>query len=89
MNPEEPLSLVARGLYRDELGSTTEASRDRAHAGALFAARDDQEKAQQLLGQPQSHSPSRRRHTNLVVFIAINNGLTSTSRRKAKLNAVS
>ena len=47
--PEEPLSWVARGLCRGELGKTNEASRDLAHAGELFAAQDDQEKAQQLL----------------------------------------
>ena len=48
-DPKEPLSWVARGLCRGELGKTNEASRDLAHAGELFAAQDDQEKAQQLL----------------------------------------
>ena len=47
--PEEPLSWVARGLCRGELGDTTGASRDLAHAGTLFAVQGDQEKAQQLL----------------------------------------
>ena len=47
--PEEALSWVARGLCRGELGNTTDASRDFAHAGTLFAVQGDQEKAQQLL----------------------------------------
>ena len=47
--PEEPLSWVARGLCRGELGNTTKASHDLAHAGTLFDAQGDREKAQQLL----------------------------------------
>jgi len=48
-DPEEPLSWVARGLSRGELGDNDGASRDLAHAGALFDDQGDQEKAQQLL----------------------------------------
>jgi len=48
-NPEEPLSWVARGVCRGELGNTKDASHDLAHAGTLFGNRGDQEKAQQLL----------------------------------------
>jgi len=48
-NPEEPLSWVARGVCRGELGNTKDASHDLAHAGTLFRLRGDQEKAQQLL----------------------------------------
>ena len=47
--PEEPLSWIARGLCRGELGDTTGASRDLAHAGTQFAVQGDQEKPQQLL----------------------------------------
>jgi len=46
--PDEPLSWVARGLSRGELGDTSGASRDLAHAGTLFGDQGDQEKAQQL-----------------------------------------
>ena len=48
-NPEEPLSWVARGVCRGELGNTKDASHDLAHAGTLFGNRGDKEKAQQLL----------------------------------------
>ena len=48
-DPKEPLSWVARGLSRGELGDTNGASRDLAHAGTLFDDQGDQEKAQQLL----------------------------------------
>lgn len=47
--PNEPLSWVARGLSRGELGDTSGASRDLAYAGTLFGEQGDQEKAQQLL----------------------------------------
>ena len=47
--PKEPLSWVARGLCRGELGDTTRASRDLAHAGQLFKDQGENEKAQQLL----------------------------------------
>ena len=46
--PDEPLSWVARGLSRGELGDSDGASRDLAHAGTLFGDQGDQEKAQQL-----------------------------------------
>ena len=49
VEPEEPLSWVARGLSRGELGDTKGASRDLAYAGELFGKKGDQEKAQQLL----------------------------------------
>ena len=49
VEPEEPLSWVARGLSRGELGNTKGASRDLAYAGELFGEQGDQEKAQQLL----------------------------------------
>ena len=47
--PSEPLSWVARGLCRGELGDITRASSDLAHAGQLFEGQGDREKAQQLL----------------------------------------
>ena len=46
--PDEPLSWVARGLCRGELGNINGASRDLAHAGELFGHQGDEEKAQQL-----------------------------------------
>ena len=46
--PNEPLSWVARGLSRGELGDTNGASRDLAHAGKLFGEQGDQEKEVQL-----------------------------------------
>ena len=47
--PNEPLSWVARGLSRGELGDTSGASRDLAYAGELFGEQGEQEKAEQLL----------------------------------------
>lgn len=46
--PNEPLSWVARGLSRGELGDTNGASRDLAHAGNLFGEQGDQDKEVQL-----------------------------------------
>ena len=46
--PNEPLSWVARGLSRGELGDTNGASRDLAHAGKLFGEQGDEEKKIQL-----------------------------------------
>ena len=46
--PDEPLSWVARGLSRGELGDVNGASRDLAHAGELFGHQGDPEKAKQL-----------------------------------------
>ena len=48
-DPGEPLSWVARGLSRGELGNTEDAARDLAYAGELFSRQGDPEKAQQLL----------------------------------------
>ena len=47
-NPEEPLSWVARGLSRGELGNIYLASKDLAYAGALFRKLGDKVKADQL-----------------------------------------
>jgi len=47
--PNEPLSWVARGLSRGELGDSSGASRDLAYAGELFGEQGEQEKAEQLL----------------------------------------
>ena len=47
--PKEPLSWVARGLSRREQGKDDLASRDFAHAGQLFAAQGEREKADQLM----------------------------------------
>jgi uncharacterized protein YjbI with pentapeptide repeats len=47
-NPDEPLSWVARGLSRGELGKDDLASRDLAYAGELFADQGDMVKADQL-----------------------------------------
>ena len=46
--PEEPLSWVARGLSRGELGRFDDAARDLAYAGRLFEQEGDQLKAEQL-----------------------------------------
>ena len=54
--PSEPLSWVARGLCRGELGNTKGASRDLAYAGELFWAQGDPDKAQQLLEASQKAS---------------------------------
>ena len=62
--PEEPLSWVARGLCRGELGDTTGASRDLAHAGTLFAVQGDQEKAQQLLEASRKTTAHLENHTS-------------------------
>ena len=48
VNPDEPLSWVARGLSRGEQGKDDLASRDFAHAGELFADQGDMVKADQL-----------------------------------------
>ena len=61
--PEEPLSWVARGLCRGELGNTADASRDLAHAGTRFAAQGDQEKAQQLLEASSKTTARLANHT--------------------------
>tara|TARA_B100000674_G_scaffold422868_1_gene375200 strand:+ start:570 stop:1355 length:786 start_codon:yes stop_codon:yes gene_type:complete len=61
--PEEPLSWIARGLCRGELGNTTDASRDLSHAGTLFAAQGDQEKAQQLLEASSKTTARLGKHT--------------------------
>ena len=48
INPDEPLSWVARGLSRGEQGKDDLASRDFAYAGELFAEQSDAIKADQL-----------------------------------------
>ena len=48
VDPDEPLSWVARGLSRGEQGKDDLASRDLAHAGQLFADQGDMVKADQL-----------------------------------------
>jgi len=48
VNPDEPLSWVARGLSRGEQGKDDLASRDFAYAGELFAEQGDIVKADQL-----------------------------------------
>ena len=56
--PSEPLSWVARGLSRGELGDTEGASRDLAYAGTLFRQRGDLVKAEQLeLASTRTHDP--------------------------------
>ena len=56
--PSEPLSWVARGLCRGELGDTDGASRDLAYAGQLFRRRGDQVTAEQLeLASKRTHAP--------------------------------
>ena len=47
-NPDEPLSWVARGLSRGELGKDNLASGDFAYAGQLFTDQGDNVKADQL-----------------------------------------
>jgi len=46
--PDEPLSWVARGLSRGELGRFDSAAKDLAYAGRLFEQEGDQAKAEQL-----------------------------------------
>ena len=46
--PDEPLSWVARGLCRGELGDFANASNDMAYAGQLFEDQGDTTKAKQL-----------------------------------------
>ena len=46
--PSEPLSWVARGLSRGELGDFAKASKDLAYAGQLFENQGDISKAKQL-----------------------------------------
>ena len=46
--PNKPLSWVARGLSRGELGQNDLAAKDLAHAGTLFRNRGDLIKAEQL-----------------------------------------
>ncbi len=47
-DPQKPLSWVARGISRGELGDMTKAANDLAYAGALFKQDGDLVKAQQL-----------------------------------------
>ena len=47
-DPKEPLSWVARGLSRDELGKSDLAAQDLAYAGTLFRNRGDLAEAEQL-----------------------------------------
>lgn len=46
--PQEPLSWVARGISRGELGQLSKAANDLAYAGTLLEQDGDQAKAQQL-----------------------------------------
>ena len=46
--PDEPLSWVARGIARGELGDFAKASQDMAYAGELFEDQGDKTKAKQL-----------------------------------------
>ena len=47
--PSEPLSWIARGLCRGELGRTTMASQDFAYASELFRQQGDLSKSEQLI----------------------------------------
>ena len=78
--PNEPLSWVARGLSRGELGDTSGASRDLAHAGTLFRNRGDQLKAEQLeLASKRTHDPERQdSQTGNGIGSAILSGAIST-----------
>ena len=78
--PNEPLSWVARGLSRGELGDTSGASRDLAHAGTLFRNRGDQLKAEQLeLASKRTHDPERQdSQTGNGIGSAILSGARST-----------
>jgi len=59
--PDEPLSWVARGLSRGELGDSDGASRDLAHAGTLFRKRGDLIKAEQLeLASKRTNEPRKQ-----------------------------
>ena len=72
-NPEEPLSWVARGVCRGELGNTKDASHDLAHAGTLFGNRGDKEKAQHLDNRIQ-RSDQRSTHQRLPFAVAHHHG---------------
>ena len=69
--PDQPLSWVARGLSRGELGKNDLASRDLAHAGSLFAEQGDQIKADQL------QEASRRVHEPRPADAPSGNGIGS------------
>jgi len=59
--PDEPLSWVARGLCRGELGRSDHAAQDLAYAGTLFRQRGDQVKAEQLeLASKRTHAPKKQ-----------------------------
>lgn len=47
-NPSEPMSWIARGICRGELGRLKTASQDLAHAGELFRQKGDLAKSKQL-----------------------------------------
>ena len=70
-NPEEPLSWVARGISRGELGEMSKAANDLAYAGSLFENNGDVTKAQQLT------SASQRLRTNLEETEPDGNGVGS------------
>ena len=60
--PDEPLSWVARGLCRGELGDFAKASKDLAYAGQLFEDQGDTTKAKQLkLASKNTYSPTPER----------------------------
>lgn len=69
--PTEPLSWVARGISRGELGKMTTAANDLAYAGALFEQDGDRVKAQQL------KAASQRLLTDLESTTAEGNGVGS------------
>jgi len=48
-NPSEPMSWIARGICRGELGRLKTASQDLAHAGELFRRKGDLAKSNQLI----------------------------------------
>ena len=70
-NPEEPLSWVARGISRGELGEMAKAANVLAYAGALGENNGDVTKAQQLT------SASQRLRTNLEETEPDGNGVGS------------
>ena len=69
--PNEPLSWVARGISRGELGEMSKAANDLAYAGSLFENNGDVAKAQQLT------SASQRLRTNLEETEPDGNGVGS------------
>ena len=85
--PSEPLSWIARGLARGELGKFEQASADLAYAGQLFEEKGDTIKAKQLrLASQNSYTPEEKNFNNgNGIGSAILSGTISTFRALAPI----